>query len=85
VDHSSDDFRAIVALVAAGSGVALVPRSALHGAMLAGVAVRPLAAPAPNRRVFAALRRGSDGNPLLRLAVEAIRETARHTVTAVGS
>jgi DNA-binding transcriptional LysR family regulator len=36
VDHSSDDFRAIVALVAAGGGVALVPRSALHGAMLAG-------------------------------------------------
>jgi hypothetical protein len=53
--------------------------------MLAGVAVRPLAAPAPSRRVFAALRRGSDGNPLLRLAVEAIRETARNTVTAVGS
>jgi len=85
VDHSSDDFRAIVALVAAGGGVALVPRSALHGAMLAGVAVRPLAAPAPNRRVFAALRRGSDGNPLLRLAVEAIRENARNTVTTVGS
>ncbi|NED18909.1 LysR family transcriptional regulator, partial [Streptomyces sp. SID9913] len=42
LEHSSDDFRAVVALAAADVGVALVPRSALRGTDLAGVVVRPV-------------------------------------------
>ncbi|MFI6500185.1 LysR family transcriptional regulator [Nonomuraea typhae] len=62
--HSSDDFRAVVALVGAGAGVALVPRLALRDLDLTGVVVRR--APGPERRVFAAVRRGAEQHPLLR-------------------
>lgn len=41
LEHSSDDFRAVVALASADAGVALVPRSALRGMDLKGVVVRP--------------------------------------------
>ncbi|WP_260604179.1 LysR family transcriptional regulator [Streptomyces sp. WAC00469] len=47
LEHSSDDFRAVVALAAADAGVALVPRSALRGMDLAGVVVRPVDGVAP--------------------------------------
>ncbi|MEV6158718.1 LysR family transcriptional regulator [Nonomuraea sp. NPDC052129] len=62
--HCSDDFRAVVALVGAGAGVALVPRLALRDMVLPGVAVRRT--PGPERRVFAAVRRGAQTHPLLR-------------------
>jgi DNA-binding transcriptional LysR family regulator len=75
--HSSDDFRAVVALVAAGAGVALVPRSALRGMDLAAVAVRPLQAVAPARRVFAAVRRGAEDHPLIRPVLGALGAAAR--------
>ncbi|MET7754372.1 LysR family transcriptional regulator [Streptomyces sp. NPDC005389] len=64
-EHSSDDFRAVVALAAASAGVALVPRSALRGVELAGVEVRPIEGVAPTRRVFAAVRRGAEDHPLI--------------------
>lgn len=77
VDSLSDDFRAVCALVAAGAGVALVPRSALRGIDLAGAAVRPVHGPdRPARRVFAAVRRGSERHPLLRLVLDALHEQA---------
>lgn len=62
--HSSDDFRAVVALVGAGAGVALVPRLALRDLDLSGVIVQRI--PGPERRVFAAVRKGADRHPLLR-------------------
>jgi DNA-binding transcriptional LysR family regulator len=62
--HSSDDFRAVVSLVGAGAGVALVPRLALRDLDVSGVTVHE--APGPERRVFAAVRRGSEQHPLLR-------------------
>jgi DNA-binding transcriptional LysR family regulator len=72
--HCSDDFRAVVALVGAGAGVALVPRLALRDMALSGVAVRRT--PSPERRVFAAIRRGSDAHPLLRPLLSALRTVA---------
>ncbi|MEU7001008.1 LysR family transcriptional regulator [Nonomuraea sp. NPDC046570] len=72
--HSSDDFRAVVALVGAGAGVALVPRLAMRDLDRSGVAVRQ--APGPERRVFAALRRGTEEHPLLRPVVDELRRTA---------
>lgn len=72
--HCSDDFRAVVALVGAGSGVALVPRLALRDMALPGVVVRRT--PGPERRVFAAVRRGADARPLLRPLLTALRTVA---------
>ncbi|WP_033341133.1 LysR family transcriptional regulator [Catenuloplanes japonicus] len=72
--HSSDDFRAVVALAGADAGVALVPRSALRGTDLTAVVVRPVDGIAPTRRVFAAVRRGAEDHPLIRPVLEALRE-----------
>jgi DNA-binding transcriptional LysR family regulator len=72
--HCSDDFRAVVALVGAGAGVALVPRLALRDMALSGVTVHQT--PGPERRVFAAVRRGSDSHPLLRPLLDTLREIA---------
>ncbi|HEY9372786.1 LysR family transcriptional regulator [Streptomyces sp.] len=76
LDHSSDDFRAVVALAAADAGVALVPRSALRGTDLAGVVIRPVDGDAPTRRVFAAVRRGSEDHPLIAPVLAALRAAA---------
>lgn len=74
--HSSDDFRAVVALATAGTGVALVPRSALRGMELRGTVVRPVEGPAATRRVFAAVRSGAEEHPLIRPVLDALAETA---------
>ncbi|MET8975564.1 LysR family transcriptional regulator [Streptomyces sp. NPDC004539] len=76
MEHASDDFRAVVALVAVGAGVALVPRSALRGTDLTGVAVRPVDGVAPTRRVFAAIRRGAETHPLIRPVLTALAEVS---------
>nr|WP_260408194.1 LysR family transcriptional regulator [Planomonospora venezuelensis] len=72
--HSSDDFSAVVALAAAGAGVAMVPRLALRGTDLSGVVVCPVAG--PQRRVFAAVRRGAERHPLLVPLLDALRAAA---------
>ncbi|WP_431944951.1 LysR family transcriptional regulator [Actinacidiphila sp. bgisy167] len=77
LEHSSDDFRAVVALAAAGAGVALVPRSALRDMDLSDVAVRPVDDVVATRRVFAAVRRGAEDHPLLRPVLDALREAAQ--------
>ncbi|MET9625420.1 LysR family transcriptional regulator [Streptomyces sp. NPDC006464] len=79
MEHSSDDFRAVVALASAGAGVALVPRSALRGMDLTDVAIRPVDGVAPTRRVFAAVRRGAEEHPLISPVLAALREAAEPT------
>ncbi|MEU9113737.1 LysR substrate-binding domain-containing protein [Streptomyces sp. NPDC048483] len=76
LEHSSDDFRAVVSLASAAAGVALVPRSALADLDLKGVVVRPVDGVAPTRRVFAAVRRGAEQHPLLRPVLAALQEAA---------
>ncbi|MGW4424723.1 LysR substrate-binding domain-containing protein [Streptosporangium sp. NPDC004631] len=73
--HSSDDFSAVVALASAGAGVAMVPRLALRDTDLSGVVIRPVAA-GPNRRVFAAVRRGAEHHPLLIPLLNTLQDTA---------
>ncbi len=68
ITHTSDDFRAIDALVRAGAGVALVPRNAVLGVPVRGTA--------PLRRVVAAVRRGSEEHPLIRLVRDALAVAA---------
>lgn len=76
LEHSSDDFHAVVALAGAGAGVALVPRSALRGTEPGRVVVRPVEGTAPTRRVFAAVRRGTEGHPLIRPVLDALAAAA---------
>ncbi|SDC80876.1 DNA-binding transcriptional regulator, LysR family [Actinokineospora iranica] len=79
VTHVSDDFAAEAALVAAGVGVALIPRTALRGVDLARVV--PVAGEPPMRRVFAAIRRGRETHPL----VSAVRAALSAAAEKVGS
>lgn len=77
LEHSSDDFHAVVALAGAGAGVALVPRSALRGTEPAEAVVRPVEGVVPTRRVFAAVRQGAEGHPLIKPVLDALIAAAR--------
>jgi DNA-binding transcriptional LysR family regulator len=57
--------------VAAGLGVALVPRLA-QSAVPPGAVIRPLAAPAPARHVFAATRAGAEQRPTVAAVLAAL-------------
>lgn len=72
--HQSDDFRAVAALVAAGGGVSLVPRLAVPEPTLA--LIRPLSAPAPTRRVYAAVRTSRADHPLITATLDVLTEVA---------
>jgi DNA-binding transcriptional LysR family regulator len=71
ITHTSDDFAAESALVDAGVGVALIPRTAAHGTR-----VLPVAGDPPTRRVFAAIRRGREDHPLITTVRAALRTAA---------
>jgi molybdate transport repressor ModE-like protein len=73
--HRSLDFYTTMALVAAGLGVALVPRLA-QAAVPPGAVVRPLAAPAPARHVFAATRAGAERRPTVAAVIDALARAA---------
>ena len=68
VRHHADDFATVLALVAAGQGVALVPRLAVARPP-AAVRLMPLSA---RRRTRIAYRQGAAGHPAVAAAVAAI-------------
>ncbi|MFD9306186.1 LysR family transcriptional regulator [Streptomyces sp. NPDC060048] len=72
--HSASGWTAILAMVEAGMGVALVPRMVASRAP--GVAVRVLSHDRPTRHVIAALRRGSESAPAVSHALAALRNVA---------
>ncbi|MCX5407188.1 LysR family transcriptional regulator [Streptomyces sp. NBC_00335] len=72
--HSASGWTAILAMVEAGMGVALVPRMVASRA--AGVAVRGLPHDRPTRHVIAALRRGSESAPAVAHVLAALRSVA---------
>ncbi|MER5765893.1 LysR family transcriptional regulator [Streptomyces sp. NPDC002082] len=72
--HSASGWTAILAMVEAGMGVALVPRMVASRA--AGVAVRALPHDRPTRHVIAALRRGSESAPAVAHVLAALRAVA---------
>ncbi|GAB7033501.1 LysR family transcriptional regulator [Streptomyces sp. NPDC021749] len=90
--HAAADWNAIWAMVAAGMGVALVPRMAMAGGIGAlerggpgeregggpgsGVALRVLSGDQPRRHVVAAVRRGSEGAPGLARVLAALHQAA---------
>lgn len=72
VTHTSDDFTAQAALVAAGVGVALIPRTALRA--ISGCRGIPVTPDPPHRRVVTATRRGRETHPLLLVVRKALSE-----------
>jgi DNA-binding transcriptional LysR family regulator len=78
VGARTNDFRVVLALVAAGQGVALVPRLALdHGTK--GVALRPSKSGPLLRRITAAVRAGGAGHPGAAALVDALAQVAAKT------
>ena len=72
VRHHADDFTAVLALVAAGQGVSLVPQLGAEQAP-AGVTLLPLPV---RRRTRVACRRGAGGHPAVAACVAALRAAA---------
>ncbi|MGF1429397.1 LysR family transcriptional regulator [Kitasatospora sp. LaBMicrA B282] len=80
--HTAADWAAILAMVGAGLGVALVPRLLAGGGR--GVVVRTLPADLPSRRVVAAVRVGTEQAPPLRRVVAEIVRQSASVVEGVG-
>jgi DNA-binding transcriptional LysR family regulator len=77
IRHHVNDWDAALAMVAAGCGVALIPRLALPLTIPRGIALRPLAGPQrPNRHIYAATRAGSEQSPHLAPVLAAISSMA---------
>jgi DNA-binding transcriptional LysR family regulator len=80
IRHRADDFATVLALVAAGQGVALVPELALpdrpDGVVLTALAAR--------RRTLIASRAGTAGHPAIAACAAAIRVATRAHLGRVG-
>ncbi|MFF4038899.1 LysR family transcriptional regulator [Streptomyces sp. NPDC001816] len=72
--HSASGWTAILAMVEAGMGVALVPRMA--AARREGVLMRELGADRPVRHVVAAVRKGAEGGAAVGKVLEALQAAA---------
>ncbi|MFD4316319.1 LysR family transcriptional regulator [Streptomyces sp. NPDC058548] len=80
--HSASGWTAILAMVEAGMGIALVPRMASaerRGG--AGIVMRVLAADQPRRHVVAAVRRGAEEGPAVARVLAALRQAAAQRET----
>lgn len=72
--HSASGWTAILAMVGAGMGVALVPR--MVSGRASGAVVRVLSRERPARHVIAAVRRGSEAAPAVAHVLDALRGAA---------
>ncbi len=80
IRHYADDFAAVLTLVAAGQGVAVVPELALADCP-DGVVLAPLSA---TRRTLIACRRGADTHPAIAACAAAIRAAAARYPASPG-
>ncbi|MEX3107157.1 LysR family transcriptional regulator [Streptomyces sp. ST1015] len=71
----SEDYITAQGFVAAGLGIALIPRLGLGGAR-PDLAVRPLAGRPAGRRIYVGVREGAETTPALRTFVQALRRAA---------
>jgi DNA-binding transcriptional LysR family regulator len=79
VEHRTTDWVAVKSLVAAGLGVALVPRLAQPNPP-PGVVIRPLAGEAPARHLFALCHRGAEHGRAVAVVLDALAVAAARTV-----
>ncbi|MGW4772556.1 LysR family transcriptional regulator [Nocardia sp. NPDC004278] len=80
IAHRTNDWQALAQLVAHGHGVALIPRLAQRD-LPATVAIREIAAPRPQRRIFAAAPQGAQHSRLITTTLElltSVREAQTH-------
>jgi DNA-binding transcriptional LysR family regulator len=78
VNHYLDNWVAILSLVAAGGGVALVPRMAILTKAFPGVTFRrPRGLQGLGRHVFATVRSGSENSPMLSPVLAMLQDVAR--------
>jgi DNA-binding transcriptional LysR family regulator len=77
----TNDFRVVLALVAAGQGVAIVPGLAVDGPP-AGVCLARPAGTRLARRVLGAVRAGGGEHPAVVALLDALRDACRHTFAA---
>ncbi|GAA2337113.1 LysR family transcriptional regulator [Streptomyces kunmingensis] len=80
IAHRADENPTLVALVAAGLGVAVIPRLG-RGALPAGVVVVGLD-PMPRRRIYAVWRTGTSRRPAISETVAALHTQARLCLTS---
>jgi DNA-binding transcriptional LysR family regulator len=81
VSFATDDYDTIQGLVAAGVGVALIPRLAL-GSPHPGIVVRELAPVSPTRTVLAATHAGAGAAPAARTMLQILAEVVRRGALA---
>ncbi|MEU0159953.1 LysR family transcriptional regulator [Streptomyces sp. NPDC006261] len=74
--HSAAGWTAILALVEAGMGIALVPRMASREQRPEGVVMRVLEADQPRRHVVAAVRHGAESGPAVARVLKALTDIA---------
>ncbi|MFJ8841817.1 LysR family transcriptional regulator [Streptomyces cyaneofuscatus] len=74
--HSAAGWTAILALVEAGMGIALVPRMASREQRPEGVVMRVLEADQPRRHVVAAVRHGAESGPAVARVLSALSRVA---------
>jgi DNA-binding transcriptional LysR family regulator len=77
VEHRTSDWRAVLALVATGLGVSLVPR--LAHMPPDGVRIRPVEGPPPCRHLIAVCRGGAEHRPAIAAALDAVADAATST------
>ena len=75
IRHAVDDWAAVAALVAAGAGVALIPRL-VQPVHHPGLSLHPVADSSPGRHIFAAIRTGTETNPAFTTVLEHLRHAA---------
>ncbi|MFD3960989.1 MULTISPECIES: LysR family transcriptional regulator [Streptomyces] len=75
--HSAAGWTAILALVEAGMGIALVPRMASREQRREGVVMRVLEADQPRRHVVAAVRHGAESGPAVARVLGALTRIAK--------
>ncbi|MEU9317125.1 LysR substrate-binding domain-containing protein [Streptomyces sp. NPDC048295] len=81
--HSASGWTAILAMVEAGMGVALVPRMAsAERSGRGGVVMRALEADQPRRHVVAAVRRGAEQGPAVARVLAALTASAESFTSA---
>ena len=76
VRHRTNDLRLLFELVATQDVVSLVPALG-RGWLAPGVALRPLAGPPLERRIFTAVRRGTGAHPAIRALQDALAVRAQ--------
>lgn len=83
VSFESDDYQTVQGLVAAGVGVALIPRLALS-TVRPDIRIRALDPHSPVRKVFAAMPRAAAVTPAVATMLDVLREISRNAADAAA-